>query len=259
MRWLLGGLIAVVLVAGVTAGVAEVLGIGDDGSTTAVPTTGSGLPTTTGVHIVPAAGQALVSGTVTAVAADDALLNPLRTPLTVTTPERGFGSGATIEGVTVGDDAATIVWDAGQAFVLSGQDGALLLDPVHVDVGALGMVVLLDGPVHGFAPGSYRLDTPVAVGTSGLAQPADGVTFAAGPSSTVTFSGRATAVVPPGPIVLRGPGSVTLTGAMQVETTAGTVAAATVTFGPGPFQVSLVPGPGGYTVTATLQGPVTTA
>jgi hypothetical protein len=84
------------------------------------------------------------------------------------------------------------------------------------------------------------------------------VTFAATVSSTVTFSGHATVSVPPGPMVLRGPGSVTLTGAMQVETQAGTAPASTVTFGPGAFQVSLVPVQGGYTVTATLQGPVTT-
>lgn len=271
MRWLLGALISVVLVAGVTAAVAERLGVGGDEATAATTTTSAAASSTStppGDGLVPGPGQAFVRGTVTALSADGAVLPAVRVPIIVTTPERGFGSGATIEGVVVDGKQATIVWDAGTPLVLQPASGsadgtlALVLAPVHIDVSAASTVLLLDGPLHRFAPGTYRIDTPVAVGTGGLAAPADTVTFTADSHSTISFSGNATLSMPPAAMTLQGPGAVTITGSLDVQTAEAAVHTTTVTFNPqggGAFDVTLTPTTGGYLIAATLQGPVTTA
>src|SRR5687768_9003310 len=96
-----------VIVAALTVVVATQLDRSGDGSDQVIGpdgTPGPGETTTTegDPTVVPAEGQVLVSGAVTAVELGDARLDPadVPTPLTVAS-DRGFGNGGEITGVTV--------------------------------------------------------------------------------------------------------------------------------------------------------------
>ncbi len=126
-------------------------------------------------------GELRVDGTVTVVHLDGAVPEPatVPTPLTLVS-ERGFGNGGEITGVTVGsEEDSAIVWDGGRPFVLSSGPG-LVLEPVAVDLTEEGLSLSLGRAKHALEPGTYRLNTPVAVGTAGVATPRDSVTFTAG-------------------------------------------------------------------------------
>ncbi|MEA3018743.1 MAG: hypothetical protein QOI47_267, partial [Actinomycetota bacterium] len=131
--------------------------------------------------------------------------------------------------------------------------GSIDLGPTHVELDARGLRWAIDG-VRVLTPGTYRIDTPVAVGSGGLAHPADSVTFTATGDTTITTHG-----IPPiargiGPVHLSGPGTLHATGQLTIRTRKGTTAARQLTFGPGPFLVDL--GAGG-SITATFNGPLT--
>jgi hypothetical protein len=247
-RTFVGLLVAVVAVAGLTAAAALVLDLDEEDADDDVATA------TTVTEPLPPPGQSIVSGTVTSVHVEGAAVDAIPTPFEVTTPERGFGAGATFEGVTVDEETASIQWNAGTPLVFESDGGALVVGPVVVDADAAGIAVLLDGPAHAFRDGAYALRGSVAVGVAGIADPRDSVEFTAGPESTVTFAGGARTVLAPQAYVMRGPGRVVLTGQFTVKRSDGSVRAVAIELPNGPFEVTLTPAEGGYAVEATLQG-----
>lgn len=227
---------AIVLVGGLTLVAYEQLDMGGDARDQVVgdgevpPGTGDSTTTTGDDPVVrPGPGQMFVTGTVTGVRLEGAVLDPreVPTPLTVIS-ERGFGNGAEITGVLVDGEPSTIVWDGGRPFVLS-SGGPLVLDPVDVDLLPDGLVLRMGGGAHALTPGQYRLDTPVAVGTSGIASPREGVTFEATASSLVEARGDAGIVFGPGTTPhLLGPGKVQLTGTFELRDEAGSRTESTI-------------------------------
>lgn len=167
-------------------------------------------------------GQIEVTGTLTSLRLHGATLDPreILTPLTITS-ERGFGNGATLTRVDVDGTESSIVWDGGRPFVLSG-DGGLIADPVVVDLAPDGLRFLLGGSTHRLVPGEYQLDTPVAVGTAGVATPRDSVAFTATDHTHLEGRGDAALVVGLSqPQRLRGPGRVEIEGALELTDAAG--------------------------------------
>lgn len=205
-------------------------------------------------------GEVEIHGTVTAVLIADAVLQPreVPTPLTITS-ERGFGNGGEITGVEVDGAPSTVVWDGGRPFTLT-SGGALRLDPVNVALVPTGLLVALGAGNHALAPGTYELDTPVAVGGEGIATPRDSVTFTAVEGSL--FEARGDAALTFGPDTPRrfiGPGTVLLAGQFEVVdddgTRTGTAVATEVTG----FDLTFTPdGNGGWTVDGLIERPTLT-
>ena len=217
-------------------------------------TTSSTAPT------IPAAGQTLVTGRVTMLTAEDAVGALLRLPLRITVAERGRGD-VTIVGVTVAGQPEQIVWLAGQPLPLSGT-GSVDLGPALVTADAGGIVWHLDHGQRVLTPGHYTAGAPVAVGEGGLADARDTVSFDADAGGGAGFisNGDAQVRLPVGPLTLGGPGRVHLSGDLQLTTATGpTRRAATLAFGPGPFEIALQPSATGYTIEARFQGNLTAA
>lgn len=192
-------------------------------------------------------GQAEVSGTIGEFTADAVNAPALSLPIEIPT------GGATIEGAIIDGERSTIVWDGGRPFELSGS-GGIDLGPTHVELGLGALFWQLDG-IRVLAPGTYRIDTPVAVGSGGLARPLDTVTFTATDDTTLETSGDATVMRGPQQLHLEGPGSFTAAGTFTIKTREGTRRAITLRFGPGSFIVDLAPD-GSFT--AVFNGPLTT-
>jgi hypothetical protein len=212
---------------------------------------------TTGVAAKPAPGQSLVSGTVTSLTADNANAAALKAPLTITVAAPGTG-GADIRGVEVGGRTVAISWGGGRPLPLTSPtgNGSLNLTGAPVTIDASGITWSLDGAPRSLTPGRYLVETPVAVGTSGLAQPRQSVTFNAGAGATLDTHGSAIVHLPPTAIHLDGPGRhLTLHGTFQVRTPHHNRTATSITFGPGSYSIDLTPVAGGYAVKAVLQGP----
>jgi hypothetical protein len=191
-------------------------------------------------------GQAEVQGTVDGFKADDANGPKLSVPLEI---EHG---GATIEDALVGGQRSTIVWDGGRPLRLRGT-GAIDLGPTHVEMGAGAIFWPIDG-LRVLDAGSYRVDTPVAVGTGGLARPRDSVDFTADDNTTIDTTGGATVLRGIDALHLEGPGSIAIDGSFTIRTREGTVTRTHLEFGPGPFVFDLAPD---RTFTATFNGPLT--
>jgi hypothetical protein len=240
----------VLLAVGLTVVVHDRLDNTNDGSgttATTVATTGT-LP----------AGQGVVkvTGTVTAVHVDGAVLDPRTIPTPVTlTSTRGLGNGAELTGVAVGGKISVIVWDGGRPFALASGPG-LQLDPVIVDLGADGVRLLLGDGAHKILPGSYQLDTPVAVGgESTTPAEKDSVAFVAGPDALLEAKGDTALVFghAGGPVHLKGPGVVHLAGTLTVSRGKDHRQAKSLDFGAGPFTLILTPITNGWAVEASLQ------
>jgi len=216
-------------------------------------------PTTvpdTSVDVVPRADQTFVTGTLTSLNADNAAAAPLQPPFLIALGNRGQ-THADITGVLVGAKNSEIFWYGGQPLPVRGT-GSLDLAGAPVAITADGITWRLDGPPRSLTAGHFVLGAPVAVGTGGLAEPHDSIAFDAGASSTISTTGNATVHLPPAQIHLAGPGKVTLAGDLGTRTTAGRRTVHTITFGPGSYSIDLTPAPagGGYTISATIQGPV---
>ncbi|MGH9185915.1 MAG: hypothetical protein ACRD0U_08905 [Acidimicrobiales bacterium] len=248
------GLMAVVvIVAGLTGGgyqLWKTIGPEDTGGTVETDSTTP----------APGEGQSVVTGTITSLHVEGASLAQLVLPAQIVTLERGLGSGATFEGVVIEGAEGSIEWDAGRPLDLASDGGALVLAPgVVVNAVPEGITVTLDGPVHSFLPATYHITSPVAVGTSGIAQPVDSVTFDATEASTVTFRGGASTTFAPQPITLTAEGPVTIGGTLTVARPDGQVTATSITLASGLSQLTLTPGEGGLAILATLQGETTIA
>lgn len=229
--WLLGVVIAALLAGGVTTVLT------DDPPPPIVETV---------IHdeVVLPEGQAEVSGTIEGFVADDASGAPLTMPVTLETGR------ATIEGAVIDGERATIVWDGGRPFRLIGT-GAIDLGPAHVELSADAVLWSVDG-LRILTPGTYRLDTPVAVGTGGLARPQDTVELTADDETTIDLAGGG--LVARGlPVHLEGPGSFRADGDFRIRTREGTTSATRLEFGPGSFLVDVA---ADGTFSAVFNGPL---
>ena len=112
-------------------------------------TTVAGPTTTLAPEIVPAPGQAFVTGTATSFHADNANGPALRPPFTITIAARGQGN-ADITGVAAAGQDVEIFWYGGQPLPVSGT-GELAVDGGSVTVDTSGITWGLDG-----APGRSR-------------------------------------------------------------------------------------------------------
>jgi hypothetical protein len=214
-------------------------------------------PPATETIVVPAAGQTLVSGTVDSFSADDAVANPIPMPVTINAVERGAQSSATVNNALVNGKRKTVYWDAGTPLPISGA-GALDLGRAHVAADAKGVTWTLAGDARTFKPGSYRITSPVAIGSGGLGTPSDsGVEFTADDKTYLQATPGVVLHLDAPNLQVDGPGQLHMTGHFTLRTASGTRTATTLTMASGPFRVTLAPGAGGVTVTATLQGAVT--
>lgn len=209
----------------------------------------------TQTQVVPAAGQVFVTGTVDHVSADNAQVDPLKSPLTITAVERGVGH-LTIDKALVGGKRVAITWDGGTPLPVSG-DGGLDVGAIHVDVDGSGITFSLDGAPRTFEAGTYSLGTSVAVGSAGIATPQDGVKFTADDQTALTSKNNVVVHVDPQKTDLLGPGKVMVTGNLMVQYPDKTTSAHSVALDDGPYRVTVEPGGGGVKIDAILQGQVT--
>lgn len=213
---------------------------------------------TTDVQVVPAAGQAFLSGNIEVLAADNAQIEPLATPLTIR-GERGV-SRVTIDKALMGGKRVTINWDGGTPMPISSSGaGGLDFGTTHVEVTGDGIVYSLDGAPRTFVAGTYSIGTSVAVGTSGVATPRDGVSFTADAQTVLISKGNPTVRIDLKKLDLLGPGKLQARGKLKVQFPDRSVNAGTVTFGEGPYRVTVEPAGSSLTIDAILQGNVDTA
>lgn len=210
-----------------------------------------------GPQVVPGPGQVQVRGVVTAVLIADAVLQPreLPTPLTISS-ERGFGNGGELTTVEVDGTPSTIVWDGGRPLTLT-SGGSLLLDPVDLALVEGGLQAVLGGGNHALLPGTYHLDTPVAVGREGLATPRDSVTFDAVAGSLFEARGDASVLFgADAPWRFVGPGTVLLGGTLEITDGDGTRTEETLVTQVAAFDLTFTPdGAGGWTVEGIVDQP----
>ena len=207
--------------------------------------------------IVPRPGQTLVRGTVTSLVADLVAAPTIPTPFSIEAGTRGV-TRAVIAGALVGGRRATISWDGGRPLPITGGPG-LELGATRLTVGASGLVWALEGEPRPFVPGTYRANFTVGVATEGIASVREGVTFTAD-------GGTALQVTKDAAFVRQNPAELTITaaqaatatlqGGLELQTEDGTREVAEVQFGPGLYQITLTPEPGGFRVDGVLQGPV---
>ena len=261
---MVGLLSVVVLVTADAAGLVVVTNRRHDraASLAAGTTTPSTAPvrTTTTTTTPLAPGQAVVTGTVSSLSAAGATGPSLATPLLITVPVRGQGSAYIYNASMGGHPGQTIYWYGGQPLSILGSGGALVPGRVNVTVDSSGSTWYLDGAERRWVPAAYQIDTPVAVGTSGLAAAQPSADFTAGPTTVLASQGGATIRRPPLALHLIGPGALQAQGHLTVRTRSGTKSASTLSLAPGSdYVIDLTPAPGGgLTISATLQGSVTT-
>ncbi len=242
------------------ASLSAVLGTGDDvpalDESARRPNATAGGTAPAAAKVRPAANQAFLTGTITRLTGDGVDGPRLAMPLTLMVAVRG-DTGVEMTGGTVGGTSAAVIWDGGRPLPMSGPGALDLAGPTHLVLTPTGPIWSVDGHDRQLTAGSYALGATVAVGSTGLALPRDGVTLVvpAGMVAAVHPRGAVTVSVAPAPLALRGPGMLLIEGALAVETTTGTKNVGSVSFGPGPFELDLTPTTGGYTVThGILQG-----
>jgi hypothetical protein len=203
-------------------------------------------------------GSLPVSGHVTEVHLEGAVLDPrtVDTPLTISS-DRGLGNGGEVTGVEVGGKASSIVWDGGRPFVLSSGPG-LQLDPVTVELVQGQLLCGLADGAHTLKPGDYQLDTPVAVGGSGIATPHESVAFTADAHSLFRGEGDAALQLSKDDShTFKGPGLVHLVGQLVITTEQGDQPAGSLDLSQGPYELTFSPTEGGgWTVSGRVQSKV---
>ncbi len=255
---------ALAVAVGVTVVVHDQLDLGGDGGDQVVsgpgPVGGEDDPVIgepTEPQLVPGPGQVFVRGTVTTVLIADAVLQPREMPAPFTiSSERGFGNGGELTSVEVDGQPSTIVWDGGTPFVLS-SGGSLVLDPVALVLANGGLQAVLGQGNHALTPGTYQLDTSVAVGTEGVATPRDGVTFEAVDGTLFEARGDASILFgPDAPRRFIGPGEVLLAGTLDITDDDGTRTVGDLVAELAAFDLTFTPdGTGVWTVEGVIDQP----
>lgn len=192
-----------------------------------------------------------IEGVVTDGTIDAALDEPTGGPFTMQVPSAGGGNGAVITPVNIDGVTKSIVWDGGRTLTL---DGPALTFDGRWAVGSGTLTFDLASTVVPLPAGTYTLIGPVAVGdASGLAEPADHVTFASGPETGIGGTGQSGIPVPAGGTLL-GPGSFDLHGTFTVTTDSTTVAASTVQLVDNSFELTVTPTGDTISITGLAQG-----
>ena len=257
----LAGLLVLAAVAGATFGVVKALDL-DDGDVEAggpavtVADGGGGTPESPEIELLD--DQVEVTGTATGITVEGAAFDRIDTPLLVNTAARGQGGG-TLTDVEVDGQLTDVAWDAGQPFDLRG-DGGIIPQAMNLFAAPAGITVgFPDNSVNEIVPGSYGLETPVAIGRGGLARPQDAVAFEATVESTVVFRGGASTAIAPRELAFEAGGRVLLEGTFRVRRPDGTTADAVgVELPEGAYRLTATPRPDGtgYDVVVLLQGAV---
>ena len=232
-------------------------GTGTSGDDTGVVQVGD---TTTFPTLVPAPNQVIVTGTITALHIENGRTK-VPMPLTINPVTRGEGTGATIGQATVDGKPTDIAWDAGTPLNIDGPGGAIVTGPCTIDVDPTNTTVGWGLDPDGFAPGTYTINSPVAVGTGSLARPADNVTFAVTDNNaSLVFHGDANAQFPTISLDISGSnGRVDIKGDLDVlRPDRSQQKFSAVSLPAGKFSVSFSPAAGKITVHAVLEGAVTT-
>lgn len=222
----------------------------------------SGPQTTQSQGEVLAADQSDVTGLLTKLVGTKVSDVPrLPLPLTLTVA-RGGGTKAEFAGGSVGGKNATVAWDGGRPLPISGQGSIDLNGPVNVELNPDGASWALDGDSRLLTPGTYNLGAAVAVIplNSVLGAPRERVKIdiPQGAAASLKTNGDVRTVTKAAPLVLKGPGQLVLQGTFEVRTREGVRTAQKITFGPGAFELDVVPEAGGYRINrAFLQGPTT--
>lgn len=219
---------------------------GDDGAPpdTRVPVT----------RILPAAGQAFVTGEIDFLSADDTQSAPIPTPFTLTALDAGAGRG-TIENALVDGSRTTIFWGGGTPLPLSG-DGGVEVGGALVEVKPSGVTWTISGG-RKLLPGSYLVGAPVAVGAAGLASSRDSVSFVADDRTVLNTTAGVVVELGPQRLEVTGPGRVSARGRLTVTDTSGTRNASAIDFDAGPYRVLVTPQGSKVVLDATLQGRLT--
>ena len=201
--------------------------------------------------------QVAVTGIATGITIEGATFE-IPTPIVVNTAERGVGGGVLTD-VEVDGELTDVAWDAGRPFDLQGAGGItpqamnLYAAPTAITVG------FVDDLVNELVPGSYGLETPVAIGRGGLARSQQAVAFEATVESTLVFRGGATTAIPPRALSFQDGGHVLIEGTLQVRRPDGTVTDVTgIDLPEGEYRLTATPRADGtgYDVEALLQGAV---
>ncbi len=209
----------------------------------------------TEVVVVPAPGQAFLTGSIDTLTAEKAQVQPLPMPVTLNAVERGVGR-LSIDRALMGGRRVTITWDGGTPLPISG-GGSLEIGTTNVSATADGLSYLLDGASRRLTAGTYTLGTTVAVSSgAGLGTPREGVQFTADKDTVLNSRGNVVVRMPIQKVDLLGPGTISAKGRLKVQFPDRTVNGGSVRFGEGPYRVSLVGGDNGTTVDAILQGDV---
>jgi hypothetical protein len=251
----LGGLLIIAAVAAATFGVVQVLGLDEDDVAADDPAISGEGGDPSEPPLAP--NQVEVTGVATGITVEGATLGQIESPLVVTAPQ-GAGGG-TLTDVEVDGELTDIAWDAGRPFDLQGAGG---IEPQSLNLFAAPTAITVgfpDGVVNTFVPGSYGLETPVAIGRGGLGRPQQSVAFEATVESTLVFQGGATTSILPRELTLEASGRVLLEGTFRVRRSDGTVAeVAGVELPAGEYRLTATPRPDatGYDVEALLQGQV---
>lgn len=204
--------------------------------------------------------QSIVSGTVTRLVGINVDAPALALPLTMTVV-RGGGTKAEFSGGAVGGKKASIDWDGGRPLPLTGQGSLDFNGPVNVEVTKAGASWALDGASRLLTPGSYTFGATVAVSPliGGLGAPKAGARLdvAPGAPASVMTKGDVRVATSVAPLTLKGPGRLAVEGALEVRTRSGVRQVTKLTFGPGAFEIDLLPQPDGFRLDrALLQGPM---
>jgi hypothetical protein len=214
-------------------------------------------PPSTRVVVVLRPGQSEVTGTLTRLVAKDAAGDTIPAPFTIEANERGV-TRAVIGNVLVDRRPSTIGWDGGRPLPISG-DGALDLGSTQLTADATGLAWALEGSPRALAPGNYRANFTVAVGSGGVASVREGVAFTATAETALDVTkGGAFIRQPAQPLHIQAAASSTATfeGTFTVRTTDSSRTSRRLTFGPGLYDITLTPSGTTFTVKAILQGPV---
>lgn len=212
-------------------------------------------PSTTAVEVSLRPDQATVKGDVVTFVAEGANVAALPTPVTLVPVVRGDGR-ITIEGALVAGERVTVSWDGGVPLPITGT-GSIELSPTRVRVEGGSVVWHIDGAARRLAPGRYRLGAPVAVAARGLAEPRNLVELVADERTVLVARGEVVARTEPPQADLLGPGSVDVTGTLEVGTGSTTARRGQARLSDGAYRVSLVRAGDRYLIDALLQGRVT--
>ena len=202
-------------------------------------------------------GQTEVTGTLTRMVALQAVGDPVPAPFTITPGQVGV-TRAVIDNAIVDRRPSTISWDGGRPLPITGR-GGLELGAATLTADGAGFAWALEGEPRGFQPGTYRAAFTVAVGSSGIASVREGANFTATVDTALEVTkGTAFIRLPAQPLRVRAAASTTATfeGTLTARTADGSRPTARIAFGPGLYDISLSPVPGGYSIRAILQGPV---